>query len=188
MRLSLAEQQTLVSEVRREMKAYHAKNLSDKPIERFCLFWAFFTLKALHKRGLKTAQIQAGTAYWPIVSEETDDGVSANQFGYQFTWDKLAYSQVINGEQPEMHAWIAIAEPPVEIVDVTAPFFKERAIKEGFRYDAPDPPDFFWQEGMQFPFGVTYIADVQAIEIAYAMLNTAMSGGPLAIKFWRPPT
>jgi hypothetical protein len=173
--------QLVIAQARKEMYNYYNKMTDPKgPIEKYCLFWAFFTVKAIKNNG-GNAQIQAGTAYWPILAH--DDGVSANQYGFKFEWNDYALAQVACNQFPEMHVWAAILGKKAEIVDITAPFFKKRAIEEGFRWDAPDPPDFFWDH--RVPAGVTYLPDVQAIEIALAMIESNFTEKPMAIQLFR---
>jgi hypothetical protein len=187
MRLNLDQQKIVVASARQQMQRWYDDRLAEdgQNIERYCLFWAFFLMRAMHQAGLKEAQIQAGTAYWPTVAPEHDDGICDNQYGYRFTWDRLAQSKLIMGEQPEMHVWVAIAKHPVEIADLTAPFFKRRAIQEGRKWAHSDPPDFLWTEP-PLPHGVIYQADMQAIEIAYSMLTSAIKGTPLQVRYLRP--
>lgn len=132
------------------------------------------------------AQLQAGSAYWPITTPKKDDGVSANRVGYEFSWDGNAARKLMNGELPEMHAWVAIADPPREIIDITAPFFKLRAIEFGYKYEAPEPPEFFWiGEDEPLPWGVQYTPNETATKLAYDLLDSIMHGKPMILSIYR---
>lgn len=164
------------------MVAYFERKLSrlTGPIERHCLFWAFFAVEALRGAGLP-AQLQAGTAYWPIQDPETDDGVSPNRYGCEFEWS-AGRKRAVQGMLPEMHCWAGVAGEDPHIVDLTPRFFKSRAIALGMTFTAPDPPDYLWSTGLDLPPGVVYLADRKAIEVAYAFLEHAVIDKPLVIN------
>lgn len=181
MRLALEQRNAVVATVRRKMQNWYdgqpRRNLH--PIGYYCHWWAFHTMMVMREAGLKGAQLQAGTAYWPIQTKETDDGVWPTRFGYEFDHKAAVKHLAHGGHNPEMHVWVAIAQEPVEMVDLTAPFFKTRAIETGMRFAAPDPPDYFWNEGTELPDGVVYRADMHAIELAYSLLKSEIHGTPL---------
>jgi hypothetical protein len=181
-KLTLYQKQLVVKSVEQEIitwnKAFQCDSLSKQ-----CLMWAYFTVKELHKWNIKEAQLQAGTAYWPIIPAELDDGVSANQYGYKFEWNHKSFGDVSTGQLPEMHCWVAIPEP-ITFIDLTSRFFKQRCLEHGFKWLMPDPPEFLWCE--ELPDCVTYQADMQAIEIAYSLLKTLMKKEPLSFRMWKP--
>ena len=137
MRLNEQERLAVVAEAKAEMLAWYKSKRRKQPISYFCHWWAFFTVKYMRAHGLDKAQLQAGSAYWPILTKETDDGVSPTRFGYEFDYDTAVRHLIAGHGSPELHVWVAIAQQPVEIVDLTAPFFKERAIASGMRFAAP---------------------------------------------------
>ncbi len=175
---SIEKQRQIVDTVRRRVYDYHWSLVAPPgetkgPVEKYCLFWAYFTTKVLNEElPSLQAQIQAGTAYWPIVKEtDPDDGVSPNQYGFRFQLDGTAIESLSRGLLPEMHVWVAVAKPPIQIIDVTAPFFRRRAIQEGYTVTGEEPPDYFWWEGVDLPWGVTYQADARAIQVCYQFLR-----------------
>lgn len=86
MRLSKRQRGMLVERVTRSVTEFHARHALTLagPLHKHCLLWAFFTIVELRKLKIR-AILQAGTAYWPICTPETDDGVSPTEFGFGFT-------------------------------------------------------------------------------------------------------
>lgn len=162
----------LIDKIYKKMEHWHeCQPRKDKGhIGAYCLWWAYFTVEVLQKEDIN-AQIQAGTAYWPILTEEQDDGVSPNQFGYLFEYNKNAIFKIIQGHLPEMHVWAAVAKENT-IIDVTTKFWPERCMQMiSRRWLAPKPPDYLWAKISEIPNGVTYQADVRAIQLAYQILS-----------------
>lgn len=201
MRLNNKQRQELVVKVHEGMQDWHQRatlratspETQPGPIDQYCLFWSLFTVCYLKTMFNINAQIQAGTAYWPIREIHLDQPDplpdAPDQYGYEFTWSAAALEMLQSGGQPEMHVWAAITKPPYEIIDLTAPFFRERAEREGYTCSGPRPPAYFWHvltDANPLPLGVVYRTDEQAIEIAYAMLGTALSNKPLAFRMLRP--
>lgn len=184
MRLSKLERDSLVERATKAVTDYHGKHIMKitGPLHKHCLLWAFFTVVELRKLRIP-AQLQAGTAYWPISTPETDDGVSPTQYGYDFDIHR-AMPFISDSLLPEMHVWAAVAEKPQEIIDLTAPFFKKRAIEDwGYKYTAPDPPPYLWCSPDNLPTGARYWANRQAIEIANSFLHSIITNTPLVCNF-----
>lgn len=183
---TLRQQERIVKQARKDMRIYYHRHLEfgpgpRGPIEYYCMFWAYFTVRAMREHGLPTAQIQAGSAFWP-----THVGLSVDpdkNYGYEWIWDHHTMMRIAEGEFPEMHVWAAVANPPL-IVDLTSGFFKPRALKEGHAWPGIDPPDYLWS-GLPLPDGVSYEPDPQAIEVAHAYLATCMEGDPLIMALRR---
>jgi len=141
------------------------------PIEKYCLWWAKFTVDCLQGR---KAQINAGSAHWLVVSKEKDDGVSSNIFSYEFTWDQTAMAYIHKAMLPEMHVWAVIhpndcPDKRGQIIDFTTKFVLDLAKpvipKADIRYEP------LWCYLDELPKGVSYQASLQATELAHAILN-----------------
>jgi hypothetical protein len=160
----------LVRTIRKEMEQWHTSQPEkDKAsIGAYCLWWAYHTVKVLKRAGID-AQLQAGTAYWSIVTPAQDDGVSPNQFGYKFESNSTTMLRLVQGVLPEMHVWAAVAKDST-IIDVTTKYWPERCkLLIGQEWLAPKPPDYLWAKGA-LPDGAIYQPDVQAIQLAYQIL------------------
>lgn len=144
-------------------------------IGAYCLYWALTGMRALRRRGVD-AQLQAGTAYWPNVRPEQDDGVSCNVFGYEFKATPRVVRQAVEGEMPEMHCWIGVYETQ-EIIDFTTGYWPEQA-KRLADMDWPGdlPPKYLWCKVNELPDGVIYHPFMQAIKLACFMTNTHLVG------------
>ena len=118
---------------------------------------------------------QAGSAFWRIVSEEQDDGVSITHFGYEWEPDSaLTHFALAQGLLPEMHVW---AGDPVrqEIVDVTTWEFPDQARELiGAEWKTPLPPDFLWCKTSEIPQDAEYKPSKSATEIAWKLMQRVM--------------
>jgi len=183
--LSVAMQKVVVAEIRKRMSAFKEKRKSeiDIPLDKACLFWAWHTLRALWARDIE-AQLQAGTACWMILDDQSDeDGELPNRFGYEFEWSAKTRQSIIDGMFPEMHVWVAVAgrgKEPDQIIDVTVPYFEQRAREDGFKVNMK-LPDFLWCEAKNGPGTAWYEADAKAISLAYSFMKGALSGQPVTI-------
>ncbi len=170
----------LMGVIRTEMqKCYEQMPAEERgSIGSYCLFWADLTVKILRSYGID-AQIQAGSAFWPCLP----DGLTT--YGFKFEWNKQTYQKIIEGGLPEIHVWAATTNPPAVIDPVTFNF-KLHAIQNGYEWRAPDPPDYIWIEpGAEWPKGVSYMPDIQAIEYVYSILNGIETQSPFAIRILR---
>lgn len=109
-----------------------------------CISFALHTVMVIREEG-ERAILQAGSAGWPRILPEQDDGKASTHFSYMWTPDeapsKLA---VVNGRLPEMHAWAAIPSKK-EIVDMTTRFWPEQArLLAKLDWPGTVPPDLFW--------------------------------------------
>jgi hypothetical protein len=159
----------LIALVRVEMERWYAKQPPGKgPIGAYCIWWACFTCKVLRSAGYP-AQLQAGTAYWPCMNREQDDGIS-NQFGYKYTPGIKNAMMFAQGRLPEIHAWAAMV-PTQEIVDPTPAYWPSLAERLHVGWPGTAPRPYFWGKASDLPDGVTYLADAEAISLAYAFLT-----------------
>jgi hypothetical protein len=129
--------------------------------------------------------IQAGSAQWPRVPPEMDDGHSPTHFAYE--WDpesqlaRLALAGVAAVVQradghvapslPEMHVWLGCPDT-AEIVDFTTGLWPLtcRAML-GLGWPAPLPPAYFWSLGTHRPAEVNYVPARDAIDCVIALLR-----------------
>ncbi len=109
-----------------------------------CLFFAIHTVKVLLEEG-ERAILQAGSAGWPRILPEQDNGKISTHFSYMWTPDEArSRIAVANGLLPEMHVWAAIPSRK-EIVDMSTKLWPEQAQRlGGFDWPGTVPPDFFW--------------------------------------------
>lgn len=141
------------------------------PLGSYCLWWVWHLTCVL--RGMDIpAQIQAGTAYWPRLREDQDDGLptTKTQYGYKFTDCAANVVQiVILHQMPEMHAWVGI--PGVEgfpptIIDATTQWWPELCkLRTGMDWPGDNPPPYFWSD--KVPHGVMYAPHREAIKLCY---------------------
>ncbi len=135
--------------------------------------------------GAPRTLIQAGSARWPRVPPELDDGVSATHFAYEWHPDsdvaRLVRAGIIpvvrraNGHTaaslPELHVWLGCPETG-EIIDFTTGLWPSACRATlGEQWLAPPPPEYLWTFGSRLPSGVSYIADRNAIETVVCILH-----------------
>lgn len=142
-----------------------------------CLFHAVALQGLLAREGLVT-MLQAGTAAWPMLRAEDDDGVRSTHFGYEWQGlrDPLTRAMVQSGRLPELHVWLAHRDPDT-LIDPTTGTWQLRAQRGGYpAWTAPAPPPFLWTtttelEALQeeYPLGIRYVPDLTACKIADAL-------------------
>jgi hypothetical protein len=147
-----------------------------------CLFWSMCTMLVLRRYGIP-AQLQAGTAQWRMIALEDDDGMCATHFGHVFELTAETMSSLLQGRTPEWHVWCAVAGSDPQIIDLTSRFFKLRAIEEGHKWTAADPPQYLWSGPKDMPAGAFYEPNHKAIELAYQFMKSAISSEPLVLTF-----
>lgn len=140
-----------------------------------CLIMAGCVITAAKVHSVRLV-LQAGSAYWPRTTPETDDGVEPNRFGYEFEWNETSQARLSSGVLPEMHVWAA--DPvKMEIVDMTAGDFPAQCKRLiGLGWKAPPPPPCFWGEAHELPDIASYIPDRKATYVAAALLTQALGG------------
>lgn len=138
-----------------------------------CLYHACALQVLMAKVGQRT-MLQAGTAQWPYLRRDEDDGVKPTHFSY--FWEGL--SSPVNRERlrqnllPEIHCWIAHRDPDT-VIDPTTGTWPTRALIGGYQWTAPLPPDYLWVtlEGLRdlslsYGYEITYQPSLDACEIA----------------------
>jgi hypothetical protein len=139
-----------------------------------CAPVAMCTSMVAHRFGIVLA-LQAGSAYWPRVTPETDDGVEANRFGYE--WEPhspVTLERLRQGAFPELHVWL-YSPATGEIVDPTSGAFPEQCQKLTQQaWKAPAPPDFFWDKPETLPDLASYRADKTATLLVMRMLMSTL--------------
>ncbi len=126
--------------------------------------------------------IQAGSASWPRIPMEHDDGKIMTHLSYQFEFDSASTTQFLgkllgvseNSEEdtpyslPEIHIWLALPESK-ELVDFTIgtwPLACEGILGEPWL--APPPPEYFW--GSVLPPFVRYVPNWRATVLMFELL------------------
>lgn len=161
-------QKMLHAEITRRITAWHAKHPYPEMGEglgRYCLWWAYFTCQVLNEKGIR-AQLQVGSCFWP----REWDAEGCMRFGYQYEPGPHNFQRITDdGTLPEIHCWVAIAETET-IIDATTGYWPVVALAMGHDWPGEKPPQFFWSQEEGLPKGVTYVADREAISIAYSLL------------------
>ena len=68
-----------------------------------CLYWAHYTVEVLKALGIR-AIIQAGSASWPRLRPDQDDGVSPTHHSYVWEQDSVVTTARLAASQmPELH-------------------------------------------------------------------------------------
>jgi hypothetical protein len=129
--------------------------------------------------------IQAGSAQWPRIPPELDDGVSPTHFAYEWHADSAAARLVRAGvtpiipradglvaaSLPEMHAWLACPSSD-EIIDFTTGLWPAACMATiGLPWPGPRPPEYLWTFGTKLPPLVRYIPDSEAIDLVILILR-----------------
>ena len=135
-----------------------------------CLVWAAASVAVLRSMGIKCL-IQAGTASWPRIRPEQDDGVINTHFSYVWEPDsKTTLEKVVSGEMPEMHVWAGLPDHS-EILDMTTKYLPEQAWQLcGMDWPGTIPPRYVWANVKRLPDGVMYQPDIDACKLAIIML------------------
>ena len=136
--------------------------------EGACLVYAAAILGIAQRQGLRLV-LQAGSAFWPRMTPEQDDGVSPTHFGYE--WDPPNVARhLAAGHLPEMHAW---AGDPVtqDLVDLTTGQFPAQCQRMlGAGWPGVRPPLTWWGPARSLPDGVSYTPNRDATRLAMQLL------------------
>lgn len=141
----------------------------DPMLPHLCLFHAYFGLLELLKTpGAPRMVLQAGTAYWPRLRHDQDDGKPETSTHFGFEWDArlpadyapfacalgTATGRASWVPLREVHVWIGAPETR-ELVDFTTGLWPAAcASLAGMDWPGDPPPEFFW--GQSLPDGVRY--------------------------------
>lgn len=129
--------------------------------------------------------IQAGSAQWPRVPPEMDDGTSPTHFAY--LWDPLSaparlawagvHAAVALGDEsvvvslPEVHVWLGCPNTG-ELIDFASGLMPLAcAHLLGLPWPGPLPPAYFWDFGTRRPAGVNYLPAREAIDLVVTVLR-----------------
>jgi hypothetical protein len=142
----------------------------DRPAQA-CLYWACYTVEVLMALGIR-AIIQAGSASWPRLRPDQDDGVSPTHHSYVWEPDSAATRfRLAAGDLPEMHVWAAVPERG-EIIDMTTRYWPDQCLSiQELDWPGDKPPTYFWGTADEVPDGVIYAADMKAIALALHLLK-----------------
>jgi hypothetical protein len=154
----------------REIRLVAEASIQKKNLASACLYWADETVKYLTRQGIR-AIIQAGTASWPMIDPEQDDGVSPTNFSYIFEGVSAQEAEgLLRGRLPEMHVWAAIPDRN-EIIDLTTRYWPEQAlVNGGYEWAGQQPPDYLWEGADRLPDRVIYHPHPQATKLALDLL------------------
>ena len=162
----------IVKKARKLVKA-HFPSVAGSTGACLYLSWAVCSVAREHKINLL---MMAGSAYWPRVTSETDDGVEANRFGYE--WDPIEAAPHLAADiMPELHVW---AGDPLtgEIIDLSTGDWPKQCLDVlGVPWKAPSPPAFFWAPASSLPALAEYRATKEAGETALRLISRAIGGG-----------
>ncbi len=129
--------------------------------------------------------IQAGSAQWPRVPPELDDGVSPTHFAYEWNPEHPVTRLFLTGftplvqradghtaaSLPEMHVWLGCPDSE-EIIDFTTGLWPAACQATlGEDWLAEHPPEYLWTFGSRLPKDVRYIASREAIEVVIEVLR-----------------
>ena len=122
-----------------------------------CVYQAVAVIFAAHRYGVHLLP-QAGTAAWPRIELDQDDGISSTHLAYEWQGmeDPRTRHRIDDGLLPEIHVWAA---DPVarEIVDLTTRHLPEQCrVVAGMAWEAPPPPDYLWAGAAELPPGWCY--------------------------------
>jgi hypothetical protein len=151
-----------------------------------CLDWAWhgYRILKLWPSAPRTI-LQAGSARWPRVPPELDDGVSPTHFSYEWDAESEEARLIRSGiarmvrradgrtgfSLPEMHVWLACPDTQ-EIVDFTTGLWPAACKATlGQEWLASPPPDYLWAFVSPLPEGVSYRPDRAAIDCVIALLH-----------------
>lgn len=171
---------------RRTLAAVRAEIGDPATLAGCCLEFAWQGYRIIKEwPGAPRTIIQAGSAQWPRVSPELDDGVSPTHFAYEWDSDSEIASLVRSGvfpvveradghvavSLPELHVWLGCPDTG-EIIDFTTGLWPLACRATlGQEWLAPMPPEYLWTFGARLPEGVRYVASREAIECVIAILR-----------------
>lgn len=172
MKLSRQQRDDVVAEVLAKMDTLGTGRVL---MQRACLYYSAFTVLAIANRGAR-AILQAGSASWRFKAPALDDGVGPTHYSYEFDpTHPLSAARLAQGGFPEMHCWAAVPATG-EIIDLTTrhlPALLREALPNQ-TWSAAIPAPYFWGRARALPEGWRYVADLQAISIAFALLRRGL--------------
>jgi len=170
---------------RRTVEAVRA-DIGPSAMVRCCLEFAWHGYRIIKNEFCAPRTIiQAGSAQWPRVPPELDDGISPTHFAYEWDPDSEITRLILSGISPiillgdgsvaasipEMHVWLSCPASG-EIIDFTTGLWPAACLATlGQEWLAPPPPEYFWNFGSRLPVGVKYLAARDAIDIVLAILH-----------------
>lgn len=139
-----------------------------------CLYWAYYTVEVLKAVGIR-AVIQAGSASWPRLRSDQDDGVAPTHHSYVWEPDStVTKARLAAGAMPELHVWAAIPARG-ELIDMTTKYWPEQCrLIQGLDWPGDTPPAYFWGTADELPDRVLYAPDLKAIAVALHLLQGDM--------------
>jgi hypothetical protein len=151
----------------------------DLPREAGCLYYACGTLIALNRAGysLNKLRLMAGTAMFPRIRRDQDDGKMNTHFSYMF--DATGPTGLCRlPAMPEMHVWVATTRD-YDFIDLTTKFLPVQCVKRtGERWIGNPPPDFLWCKWEHLPVDYpdyVYSPDRDAIKVAQMLAKNVLT-------------
>ncbi len=151
-----------------------------------CLEFAWHGYQLIkHWPGAPRTLIQAGSAQWPRVPPELDDGVSPTHFSYQWCPGSDVARLVRAGifpavrrgdgqlafSLPEMHVWLGCPGTG-ELIDFSSGLWPAACkAATGLDWLAPPPPEYVWALGDRLPAGARYAPCRDAIDLVVLLLR-----------------
>jgi hypothetical protein len=135
-----------------------------------CLFLAWATCVVAERYGLKLL-MYAGSAAWPCMDDEHDDGYSPNVFEYVFDPnDHQTIARLSAGMLPEMHVWAGNPRTG-DIIDLSTGDLPQQALETaGIEWKAATPPDHWWGPASRLPKYASYKPSPIAGRVAAGLL------------------
>lgn len=125
--------------------------------------------------------VQAGSASWPRIKPEDDDGAMNTHLSYVWEQETAFHANLLlqrTKALPEIHCWNAIVTPghdPI-LLDFTIKYLPricESLIGE--KWTAATPPDFYWGTADELPPNVNYTPNQEAVKFVYGLLGCEIS-------------
>jgi hypothetical protein len=140
-----------------------------------CLYHTAALIYAAHQHGVDL-MLQAGTAAWPRMPIEDDDGEVHTHFAYEWQGltDPATQKTIAAGIMPEMHVWAAHIEEGA-LIDITTRYLpKQCRMQGGMEWLAEAPPDYLWAPGKEIPDAWLYTPHEDAVRFVMDEMKEAI--------------
>lgn len=177
----------LVASARQDVLDILTEHHLEGPPEFNCVPFAVALVRRLQAARVP-ALFQAGTAMWPRLTPDQDDGYpsTCTHFSHMFNMAE-ARPRLFHGLLPELHCWAVIPDrrrpARSELIDGTTGSWPDKCrLQTGKDWPGEQPPAFLWARICQLPPGVVYHPDETAIRIALAFHRAVTTGQPLVLS------
>lgn len=165
--------QAIAAHVRNEVARMAA--LKGTPASAMCLHHAAIGWRLINSVLPPDARIilQGGSAQWPRLDPEDDDGVVDTHFAYEWSDGPATSIRILSGDLTavEAHFWLGLIQPglPDELVDFSTWGLPTQARTiAGLHWPGPTPPQYLWAS--KLPEGWSYRPARGAVEFGYHVL------------------